>query len=95
MLIDLNLSMVNVVQHKPQAFRVHSAEVEKRMGVRVSLEDRFEEVTGGREDKFVSWYLGLIITDQGHVIEILLSSQGCEGLRHDSLEIIPSKIEPL
>ena len=44
---DLNLSLVDVVQHKPQTFRVHTAEVEERMGVRVSLEDRFEEVTGG------------------------------------------------
>ena len=43
----------------------------------------------------MSWYLGLIITDQGHVIEILLSSQDREGLRHDGLEIIPLQTEPL
>lgn len=39
MLIDMNLSLVHVVHHKPETFRFHSAEVEKRVGVRVSLEN--------------------------------------------------------
>ena len=44
---DLNLSLVDVVQHKAQASGVHSAEVEQRIGVRIFPKDRFEEVTGG------------------------------------------------
>ena len=44
---DLNLSLVDLVQHKAQASGVHSAEVEQRIGVRIFPKDRFEEVTGG------------------------------------------------
>ena len=87
MLIDVNLSLVDVVQHKPETFRVHSTEVEQRMGVRVPLEDWFEEWTGGCQDQLVSWYLCLVITDQGHVVEIFLSSQNSEGLRNNGLKV--------
>ena len=44
------------------------------MGVRVSLEDWCEEWTEGCQDQLLSWYLCLVITDQGHVVDIFLSS---------------------
>ena len=45
--MDLNLSMVNVVQDKLELSRGDSVKTEERMGVLVVGEDMFEVRTGG------------------------------------------------
>ena len=58
-LIDLNLSLVNIVQDQTEVCWMYSTEIEQRMGVRIVSQDWFEKVTAGWQDKFVSWYLSV------------------------------------
>ena len=59
------------------------------------FEDVLEVRTGGGEDDPVGGDLVLVVTDQGHVIEILLRPQSREGLGNVGLEIIPLQTELL
>ena len=61
----------------------------------VVLENVFEVRTAGGEDDLVGRDLVLVLTDQGHVVELLLVPQGGEGLGDVGLEIVPLQTELL
>ena len=92
---DLDLSLVDVVQDKLELGGADPVKTEERVGVSVLLEDVLEVRTAGGEDDPVGGDLVLVVTDQGHVIEILLTPQSRESLGNIGLEIIPLQTELL
>ena len=59
------------------------------------LQDVLEVLAAGEEGDLVGGHLLQVSTDQGHVLEILLSSQGREGLGDVGVEVIPLQTELL
>ena len=86
--------MIHKVQHCQHVLVFDAFQVEERVGVWISLEDRSEEWAACREDNFVGLHL-LPLTGQCHIKQVFVLPQLSEGRAHVALELVPLQAEIL